>query len=189
MNHPSRRQFLKIAGVAACAATSGCMSQSLGMARDEKGGRPPNVLLIMTDDQGWGDFHSHGNDKIDTPVLDKLASEGARFERFFVSPVCAPTRAGLLTGRYHLRTGTHGVTRTYETMREEEVTLAEAMNRLHHRLLRPVAGRALPHNPNGKGSMSSWPAVGQHYSTRRWSTTASRSRLAAMSPTYSPTPR
>ncbi|MCA9443186.1 MAG: sulfatase-like hydrolase/transferase, partial [Candidatus Omnitrophica bacterium] len=54
---------------------------------------PPNVLLIMSDDQGWGDIHSHGNDKIDTPVLDRLASEGIRFDRFFVSPVCAPTRA------------------------------------------------------------------------------------------------
>lgn len=87
----------------------------------------PNVLLIMTDDQGWGDLYSHGNSKIDTPVLDRLATEGARFDRFYVSPVCAPTRASLLTGRYHLRTGTAGVTRGMETMRAGEVTLAEVL--------------------------------------------------------------
>ena len=73
--------------------------------------RKPNVLLIMTDDQGWGDVHSYGNEKIDTPVMDKLAEDGVRFERFFVSPVCAPTRANLLTGRYHLRTGCSWVPR------------------------------------------------------------------------------
>ncbi len=49
--------------------------------------RHPNVVLIMTDDQGWGDVRSHGNEKIDTPVLDRLASESARFDRFFVCPV------------------------------------------------------------------------------------------------------
>ena len=65
----------------------------------------PNVILIMTDDQGWGDVHSHGNDLIDTPVMDRSAAEGTRFDRFFVCPMCGPTRASLLTGRYNLRTG------------------------------------------------------------------------------------
>ncbi len=123
------------------------------MARADKHARP-NVLLIVTDDQGWGDFHSHGNDKIDTPALDALASEGARFDRFFVSPVCAPTRASLLTGRYHLRTGVHGVTRTYETMREEEVTLAEAMKKAGYVTAcfgKWHNGAHYPHNPNGQG--------------------------------------
>ena len=87
----------------------------------------PNVLLILTDDQGWGDVRSHGNPDLDTPHLDALAESGARFERFFVSPVCAPTRAALLTGRYGLRTGTHGVTRGHETMRSSEVTIAELL--------------------------------------------------------------
>lgn len=85
----------------------------------------PNIVLIVSDDQGWGDVHTHGNSDIDTPTLDRLARDGARFERFFVSPVCAPTRASLLTGRHHLRTGVHGVTRGYETMRAEEVTIGE----------------------------------------------------------------
>ena len=88
----------------------------------------PNVLLILTDDQGWGDVRSHGNDLLDTPHLDRLAADGARFDRFFVSPVCAPTRAALLTGRYSLRCGVHGVTRAHETMRSEEVTVAELLS-------------------------------------------------------------
>ena len=85
----------------------------------------PNVLLVMTDDQGWGDVRVHGNPEIDTPVMDRLAGEGAWFERFYVSPVCAPTRASLLTGRYNLQTGTSWVTRGLETMRPDEVTVAE----------------------------------------------------------------
>ena len=87
--------------------------------------RKPNVLFILTDDQGYGDLHIHGNDSIDTPNLDGLANEGLRLDNFYVSPVCAPTRASLLTGRYHYRTGTTWVTRNGEAMRSEETTLAE----------------------------------------------------------------
>ena len=121
---------------------------------DEPAADRPNVLLILTDDQGWGDIGSHGNPKIDTPNLDRLAAEGARFERFFVSPVCAPTRACLLTGRYSLRTGTHGVTRGYETMRSSEITIAEllrdagyataAFGKWHN-------GAHWPEDPHGQG--------------------------------------
>ncbi len=70
----------------------------------------PNVLLILTDDQGWGDLGSSGNPIISTPTLDRLAGESVRLNRFYVSPVCAPTRAALLTGRYPERTGVAGVT-------------------------------------------------------------------------------
>ena len=99
------------------------------LAIGAKGGRlsPPSVILILTDDQGWGDMHSHGNDKIDTPVMDRIAAQGTRFERFFVSPMCAPTRASLLTGRYHLRTGVSWVSHGLETMRLGETTIAEAL--------------------------------------------------------------
>jgi len=86
---------------------------------------PPNVLLILTDDQGIGDIGIHGNDSIETPVQNMLATEGIRMNYFYVSPVCAPTRASLLTGRYHYRTGTTWMTRNGEAMRSEEVTLAE----------------------------------------------------------------
>jgi arylsulfatase A len=108
----------------------------------------------MTDDQGWGDIRSHGNDLIDTPVLDELASSGARFDRFFVSPVCAPTRASLLTGRYFLRTGVHGVTRGHETMRSEEVTLAELLKEAGYAtgcFGKWHNGAHYPYHPNGQG--------------------------------------
>src|SRR5262249_35902149 len=114
----------------------------------------PNVLLILTDDQGWGDIRSHGNDKIDTPTLDRLADSGARFDRFYVSPVCAPTRASLLTGRYHLRTGVSGVTRTYETMRTDEVTLADAFRAAGYATAcygKWHNGAHYPHSPTGRG--------------------------------------
>jgi arylsulfatase A-like enzyme len=89
--------------------------------------RKPNVVLIVTDDQGYADLGSSGNPHLRTPNLDRLADESVVLDRFFVSPVCAPTRASLLTGRYHLRTGVWGVTAGRETMRGDEVTLAEVL--------------------------------------------------------------
>jgi len=144
---------MKFVGFGAAAFSAGGFTNMLRGAC-ETVSRRPNVLLILTDDQGWGDIRSHGNDIIDTPVMDRLAGEGARFDRFFVSPVCSPTRASLLTGRYHLRTGTHGVTRGYENMRSEEVTIAEALKeggyvtgcfgKWHN-------GAHYPYHPNGQG--------------------------------------
>lgn len=87
----------------------------------------PNVLLVVTDDQGYGDLSIHGNPHVRTPHIDRLGNSGVRFERFFVSTFCAPTRAALLTGRWPLRTGCHGVTHNREAMRPAEVTLAEAL--------------------------------------------------------------
>jgi arylsulfatase A len=67
---------------------------------------PPNVVLILADDLGWGDLGSYGNRTIHTPNLDRLAAEGARFTSFYSSaPICAPSRAGLLTGRYPTSVG------------------------------------------------------------------------------------
>ena len=114
----------------------------------------PNIILILADDQGYGDIRSHDNDQIDTPVLDRLAGDGARFERFFVSPVCAPTRAALLTGRYHPRGGVHGVTRGYENLRAEEVTIAEVLKQAGYVtgcFGKWHNGRHWPMHPNGQG--------------------------------------
>lgn len=68
----------------------------------------PNVLIIIADDQGWGDLGFTGNKTVHTPHLDKLAKSGTILDRFYVSPVCSPTRAEILTGRYHVRTGVSG---------------------------------------------------------------------------------
>jgi len=93
----------------------------------------PNVVIVMTDDQGYGDLGVHGNAKIRTPHLDRFAREGIRFTRFYVSPVCAPTRASLLTGRYHYRTGVIHTSRGGAKMHGEEVTLAERLGRAGYR--------------------------------------------------------
>ena len=85
----------------------------------------PNVVVVLTDDQGWGDLSLHEAPGLQTPNLDRLGRSGARFDRFYVSPVCAPTRASFLSGRYHWRTGVFGVTRGREHMRAKEQTIAE----------------------------------------------------------------
>ncbi len=88
---------------------------------------PPNIILIITDDQGYGDFGFHGNPVIQTPHLDAMAEHSARLANYYVSPVCAPTRASLMTGRYNYRTR---VVDTYigrAMMEPEEVTVAERL--------------------------------------------------------------
>src|SRR6266702_4454633 len=59
---------------------------------------PPNIIFILTDDQGYGDLSCHGNPILKTPHLDRLHDEGVRFRDFHVSPTCSPTRSALLTG-------------------------------------------------------------------------------------------
>jgi len=87
----------------------------------------PNVILIMTDDQGIGDFGFMGNPYVKTTNLDKLASESLNLTNFYVSPVCAPTRASLMTGRYSERTGIYDTYNGGATMSENEITLAEIL--------------------------------------------------------------
>jgi arylsulfatase A-like enzyme len=122
--------------------------------KERSASRRPNVLLIITDDQGYGDLALHGNEQISTPTLDQLGRESIRFDWFFVSPLCAPTRASLLTGRYSLRTGVSGVARGEETMRAEEVTIAEALGAAGYRtglFGKWHNGEHYPYTPNGQG--------------------------------------
>jgi arylsulfatase A-like enzyme len=89
--------------------------------------RAPNVVFIITDDQGYGDLACHGNKWVKTPNIDRLARESVEFTRFYSQPVCSPTRAGLLTGRHYYRTG---VTDTYlgrSMMHNDEITLPEVL--------------------------------------------------------------
>ena len=89
--------------------------------------RRPNVILIMTDDQGYGDLGVHGNPRINTPHLDKFAEESVEVESFYVCPVCAPTRASLMTGRYNYRTGVTDTFLGRAMMHADEVTIAEML--------------------------------------------------------------
>ena len=101
-------------------------------ADDRSGGRP-NVLLVVTDDQGYGDLGFHGNPQIKTPRLDALARQSARFRDFYVSPVCSPTRASLMTGRSAYRTGVVDTFRGRSMMHPDEVTLAERLGSAGYR--------------------------------------------------------
>ncbi len=87
----------------------------------------PNVVIILADDMGWGDLAVNGNRIVHTPVIDKFSTQSLSFDRFYVCPLSAPTRAEFLTGRYFLRTGVSSVTQGYENMRSDEVTIAEIM--------------------------------------------------------------
>ncbi len=115
---------------------------------------PPNILLIVTDDQAYGDLSFTGNPYLETPVLDKLAHEGAFANHFYVSPVCAPTRASLLTGRYHQHTGVSGVTRGRENMDLDETTMADVFKSLGYQtgiFGKWHNGAHYPYHPMGRG--------------------------------------
>ncbi|NJK93958.1 MAG: arylsulfatase [Bacteroidales bacterium] len=89
----------------------------------------PNIVLILADDMGWGDVAVNGNTVIETPVLNKLASQSLSFSQFYACPLSAPTRAEMLTGRYFLRTGVSSVSQGYENMNPDEITLAEILKK------------------------------------------------------------
>jgi arylsulfatase A-like enzyme len=95
--------------------------------------RCPNVVLIVSDDQGYGDLALHGNPRIKTPHLDRLAGQGVEFEHFHVCPVCSPTRSSLLTGRYNYRTGVVDTYLGRSMMSPEEVTLAQMLRSAGYR--------------------------------------------------------
>jgi arylsulfatase/arylsulfatase A len=89
--------------------------------------KQPNVIIILTDDQGYGDFGCKGNPIVQTPNIDAMASRSFEMQRFYVSPVCSPTRASLMTGRDFYRTGVTDTFKGRSIMRTEEVTLAEIL--------------------------------------------------------------
>ncbi|HEV7226094.1 MAG TPA: arylsulfatase, partial [Pirellulales bacterium] len=93
----------------------------------------PNVILVMTDDQGYGDLGAHGNPKIKTPNLDRFARESVELSQFYVCPVCSPTRSSLLTGRYNYRTGVVDTFVGRSLMFADEVTLAEMLGAAGYR--------------------------------------------------------
>lgn len=93
---------------------------------------PPNVILIITDDQGYGDLGIHNNPNINTPAIDAFARQSIRLNNFHVSPVCAPTRSSLMTGRYSLRTGVRDTYNGGAIMAPSEFTLAEMLKKVNY---------------------------------------------------------
>jgi arylsulfatase A-like enzyme len=114
----------------------------------------PNIVVILTDDQGWGDLSVNGNINLSTPAIDSLARDGAQFDRFYVCPVCSPTRAEFLTGRYHPRGGVYSTSAGGERLDLDEMTIGDtfqaggyatgAFGKWHN-------GMQYPYHPNGRG--------------------------------------
>ncbi|MDA7639578.1 arylsulfatase [Akkermansiaceae bacterium] len=114
----------------------------------------PNIVVFLSDDQGWGDLSHSGNKDLKTSNIDSLARDGVSFHRFFVCPVCSPTRAEFLTGRYHPRSNVYSTSAGGERMDLDEMTIADlfqksgyatgAFGKWHN-------GMQFPYHPNGRG--------------------------------------
>tara|TARA_B100000809_G_scaffold157716_1_gene155003 strand:- start:515 stop:2305 length:1791 start_codon:yes stop_codon:yes gene_type:complete len=104
-------------------ATEAAASTAAKVAKKQ----PKHIIVIMTDDQGGWDYGFMGNQILETPNLDAMASRSARLSRFYVSPVCAPTRASVLTGRYNYRTRVIDTWAGHSSMDPNEITLAEVL--------------------------------------------------------------
>jgi len=114
----------------------------------------PNVLIILTDDQGFGDLGINGNPHVKTPVIDHFAKENIRFNNFYASPVCAPTRSSLMTGRYSLRTGIRDTYNGGAIMATGEVTIAEMLKQADYKtgiFGKWHLGDNYPSRPNDQG--------------------------------------
>jgi arylsulfatase A-like enzyme len=108
---------LCLAGILSVIVLAGCSESEESVK--------PNVIIILTDDQGWGDLSIHGNTNISTPNIDELSFSGASLQNFYVCAVCSPTRAELLTGRYNFRGGVQSTGGGGERLDVDETTIAE----------------------------------------------------------------
>jgi len=115
-----RRDFIRMAGTGLCLSALRRPERLLAAV-----GRPPNIVIVLADDQGWGDMGYYSHPALKTPNFDSMAAAGLRFDRFYAAaPVCSPTRGSILTGRHPNRFGCFSWGRT---LRPQEVTLAEAL--------------------------------------------------------------
>ncbi len=114
----------------------------------------PNIIVILSDDQGWGDLGFTGNTNLKTPNIDKLAETGAFFDRFYVCPVCSPTRAEFLTGRYHVRGGVYSTSAGGERLDLDETTIADILKKAGYKTAaygKWHNGMQAPYHPNARG--------------------------------------
>ena len=147
--NPIMFRYLFLA-VALVPMATGCQQP----APDQQPEQRPNIIIILSDDQGWGDFSFTGNTNLSTPNIDGLAREGAYFENFYVQPVCSPARAEMLTGRYHARGGVHGTSEGGERLDLDEITLAEVFKQAGYATAaygKWHNGMQYPYHPNARG--------------------------------------
>lgn len=95
--------------------------------------QPPNIIFILTDDQGYGDLARHGHPLLQTPHTDRLHDESVRFDRFYVSPSCSPTRAALLTGMHEFRSGVTHTRAPREHLSLDATLLPELLHQAGYR--------------------------------------------------------
>src|ERR1043165_5294807 len=96
-------------------------------------GRKPNIIFILTDDQGYGDMSCHGHPVLRTPNMDRLHDEGVRFTDFHVSPTCSPTRSAVMTGRHEFRNGVTHTILERERLTLKATTLAQVLKSAGYR--------------------------------------------------------
>jgi arylsulfatase A-like enzyme len=127
MGKQTRREFLRRMGVTAASAGTMSFLESCTSTGGVTGGqgKRPNVVLVITDDQGYGDLGCHGNPVIQTPNLDRLHSQSIRLTDFHVDPTCSPTRSALMTGHYSTRTGVWHTIMGRSLLGKHEVTMAD----------------------------------------------------------------
>lgn len=114
----------------------------------------PNVILIVTDDQGYADMSCHGNPWLKTPNLDRLHAESVCLKDYHVDPLCTPTRAALMTGRYSLRVGAWAVTEGRQLLNRDEKTMADVFLASGYRTAmfgKWHLGDAIPYAPQYRG--------------------------------------
>ena len=114
----------------------------------------PNIVLIMADDQGWGDLSISGNSNLSTPNIDALAQNGVSFENFYVQAVCSPTRAELLCGRQFQRLGVYATSAGGERLNLDETTIAEVFKKAGYQTAaygKWHSGMQPPYHPNTRG--------------------------------------
>ena len=97
----------------------------IGFVYGQENSKKPNVIIVITDDQGYGDIAAHGNKLVKTPVLDEFHNKSVRLTDFHVGPTCAPSRSGLMTGRYANRVGVWHTIGGVSILRKGEVTMAQ----------------------------------------------------------------
>lgn len=125
--HMNRRNFLKIISITTSSLMSGCrLSQTALKGKSLKNSRP-NIILVMTDDQGMGDLSCLGNPVLKTPNLDKFYEKSTRFREFHVSPTCSPTRSAIMSGRHEFRNGVTHTIQERELMALSTTTMPQVL--------------------------------------------------------------
>src|SRR5713226_2780971 len=141
MKHPNRREFLGALTAASIPAPVRASSR-------------PNIVFVLTDDQGYGDLACHGNPVVKTPNLDHLHEQSVRLTDFHVSPTCAPTRCSLLTGRHEFKSGVTHTILERERMSLKATTVAQVLKSAGYATAifgKWHLGDAAPYQPNRRG--------------------------------------